>query len=360
MKKTILIFLLGLVLIILFSQNILACTTPYTGTCTDIKKFIVLGGGSTPCGTWTTGSGSCTWTCIGLTGQTCPNCYCVCSLTNECSSGAKECLSSTTYRTCGSYDGDCALEWSSSQTCASGTTCSAGTCASCVACILGTTQCSGTQIQTCDGYGNGCTQWSIATNCPSGQTCVGGTCTNIEHKINITVSTKYCVEHSVNRCAVGEKISLVINSSNYCTFWGATGWNLRYRNVSGSDYTYLTLGSFNCVDGNSVVNFTVPTYPSSTYINYTSPIFGKSHAIISFNRETPSGGASDYSSDVNITSPLITVSSISSNCQINSAQMINSSCDMDGCLTGDKINLSVTVVDASKCLFINKIEFDVS
>lgn len=44
-------------------------------------------------------------------------------------------------------------------------------------CTLGTTQCSGSQIQTCITDINGCPKWSSPTNCPqSGQTCQGGEC----------------------------------------------------------------------------------------------------------------------------------------------------------------------------------------
>jgi len=47
------------------------------------------------------------------------------SCSNECSaSGAKQCADSTQYQTCGNYDADSCLEWSSSVSCPSGQTCS--------------------------------------------------------------------------------------------------------------------------------------------------------------------------------------------------------------------------------------------
>jgi hypothetical protein len=48
---------------------------------------------------------------------------------NECSpSGAKQCTDGTHYKTCGNYDGDTCLEWSSTTSCPSGRTCSGGIC----------------------------------------------------------------------------------------------------------------------------------------------------------------------------------------------------------------------------------------
>jgi len=48
------------------------------------------------------------------------------SCTNECSQGAKQCVSSTQYQTCG-YDGSC-WKWSSAISCLAGQTCSGGSC----------------------------------------------------------------------------------------------------------------------------------------------------------------------------------------------------------------------------------------
>jgi len=49
--------------------------------------------------------------------------------TNECSSlGVRECTDASHYRTCGNYDADSCLEWSSPSSCSSGQTCSGGSC----------------------------------------------------------------------------------------------------------------------------------------------------------------------------------------------------------------------------------------
>ncbi len=51
--------------------------------------------------------------------------------TNECSSlGSSQCLTSTSYQTCGNYDSDSCLEWDSAVSCGNGEACSLGLCVS--------------------------------------------------------------------------------------------------------------------------------------------------------------------------------------------------------------------------------------
>lgn len=80
-------------------------------------------------------SSSCTESCCdeyyGDSRAYCSGGYCYGppSCTNECSySGQTECCDSWSYRTCGNYDSDSCLEWSSCTSCPSGQTCSGGVC----------------------------------------------------------------------------------------------------------------------------------------------------------------------------------------------------------------------------------------
>jgi len=55
-------------------------------------------------------------------GQTCKDGVCIASCANECStSGAKQYSSATGYQTCGNYDNDSCLEWSTPVNCPTGT-----------------------------------------------------------------------------------------------------------------------------------------------------------------------------------------------------------------------------------------------
>ena len=105
-----------------------------------------LGGGSCTCTSWIAGNcgaGTCTSTQKQYT-RTCPNncdvitkceadTACGSTCTDECTpSGSKACSSptstSSTFRTCGNYDNDTCLEWSSSILCALDQYCESGEC----------------------------------------------------------------------------------------------------------------------------------------------------------------------------------------------------------------------------------------
>jgi hypothetical protein len=99
-----------------YNAAVNAETTCVPSSCTDTcsSKGFTCGtqticGSSVNCGTCNSG-----YTC-SLSGT--------CISTAQCTSGQKECLSSTTYRTCLSNG-----QWSGSQSCASGQTCSGGVC----------------------------------------------------------------------------------------------------------------------------------------------------------------------------------------------------------------------------------------
>ena len=113
-------------------------------------------------------------------GKTCSNGECIITCTDSCSSGNKECVGSTTYKECGNYDSDACLEWSLATSCPSGKTCSNGECIlSCSnLCSDGEKKCVGTNsYQTCGNYdSDSCLEWSSATSCPSGKTCSNGGC----------------------------------------------------------------------------------------------------------------------------------------------------------------------------------------
>jgi len=100
------------------------------------------------------------------------------SCTNECSSGAKQC-SGNGVLTCGNYDSDSCLEWSSASSCGDGKTCVGGNCVlTCTSeCVYDSRRCSGNGIQICGDYNNnGCYEWSLISPCGFSQTCNGGYC----------------------------------------------------------------------------------------------------------------------------------------------------------------------------------------
>jgi len=120
------------------SQGFYCCPSGYS--CSDPKSGTGCGAGETCCSS-----------------DSAPVCTQAQSCDDLCSqSGLRECTDSTHFWTCGNYDSDSCLEWSSSQACGAGQTCSNG-------------ECTGGSGQTCSemaGSGSDC--------CTGGETC-GGT-----------------------------------------------------------------------------------------------------------------------------------------------------------------------------------------
>jgi len=100
-----------------------AAPTCQPKTCSQLGK---------ECGSWSDGCGGTIDCGTCPSGQTCSNGICVAApgpgCSDECSSGARECVDSTSYKECGNYDDDSCTEWSSAIACAAGETCSAGIC----------------------------------------------------------------------------------------------------------------------------------------------------------------------------------------------------------------------------------------
>jgi len=94
---------------------------------------------------------------------------------NPCSAvGTTQC-SGTQVQTCRAESNGC-LSFSAPAPCGFQQFCSA-TSNSCIACVNtcpneGATQCTGTQVQTCTADANGCLAYAAPTTCPAGQSCV--------------------------------------------------------------------------------------------------------------------------------------------------------------------------------------------
>jgi|APSaa5957512622_1039677.scaffolds.fasta_scaffold09228_6 hypothetical protein len=127
-------------------------------------------------------------TCIyGCTNGTCNTYVPTCS--DDCSTGDKQC-SGNGYQTCGNYDNDSCLEWSSTTNCYSNQTCTDGECvATCTddCSTSGAKKCDGTTgYQTCGNYDtDSCLEWSSTTNCDYTKTCKSGNCVKKEWPIGL-------------------------------------------------------------------------------------------------------------------------------------------------------------------------------
>ena len=220
---------------------------------------------------------NCSWTSItycqygcNSTTNNCNSAPLTC--TDECTSGTKVCEGNG-YKTCGNYDADTCLEWSSLTNCLTGQTCSGGVCITpaCTdsdggvnyfqkgTCIAGTTAKTDTCITTgkskgalTEYYCSGNSCAAISYGCKS----VGGTCTS---------GTGYCKLPCINECNIsGQKIcdgngyrycgnydtsdaclelgpvtscsSRETCSSGNCVFAGNLPSSFSWRNINGKNY----------------------------------------------------------------------------------------------------------------------------
>lgn len=111
-------------------------------------------------------------------GQFCSDGQCGDPCTDECTAGTQECQQNAS-RTCGEYDGDPCAEWSPLTECGNNSLCTDGACQCVDECPTnGITECVGDdQHKTCGDFdGDLCLEWSSAEACPQDGTCEAGAC----------------------------------------------------------------------------------------------------------------------------------------------------------------------------------------
>lgn len=115
-------------------------------------------------------------------GFACQGGVCVATCTDECQvgAGARCGADGASIETCGNFDDDPCFEWGSNVSCPGGATCDQGACdVPCVdECVnAGQTQCTGDATQTCGQWDlDSCLEWSSPTACEAWEACANGTC----------------------------------------------------------------------------------------------------------------------------------------------------------------------------------------
>ena len=213
---------------------------------------------------------SCSTPCTGYTYTPVSTCAHECSFT-----GQHQC-SGTSGRTCGNYDSDYCLEWSSWQncdpqcffcgdgTCDSGcgensTNCSQDCGVSCTnECSSGQHQCSGTSGKTCGNYdSDSCLEWSSWQNCDSQCfSCGDGTCnsgcgensTNCSQDCGVS-----CTSHNTKQCYLNDSYwydSCGVRESKYeeCGDDSCLSWSGNYCYL-GDVYRQRTCYDRGCAGG---------------------------------------------------------------------------------------------------------------
>ncbi len=113
----------------------------------------------------------------------CENGLCVATCTDECTSGAARCgADGSSLETCGQFDGDPCTEWGGNVACPGGASCDGNACdlpCSDECTTDGASECVAGQDATrsCGQYDlDSCLEWSTATTCESFETCNAGAC----------------------------------------------------------------------------------------------------------------------------------------------------------------------------------------
>ncbi|HEY3447534.1 MAG TPA: PPC domain-containing protein [Myxococcales bacterium] len=115
-------------------------------------------------------------------GFTCRSGQCVATCSDECALAQKRCgADGKSVETCGNYDADPCLEYGGAAQCSGGAACTGGACASACAddCTAGQVQCVTGQaaFRTCGQFdADACLDWSTPTLCQGWQACSAGAC----------------------------------------------------------------------------------------------------------------------------------------------------------------------------------------
>ena len=114
-------------------------------------------------------------------GTACQNGICVASCTNECTPGASRCDGTgTSIETCGDFDADPCYEFGGAVACPGGAACNQDACD--VPCAdecttAGDSECTPTGPRTCGQYDlDQCLEWSTSSACEAWEICTTGTC----------------------------------------------------------------------------------------------------------------------------------------------------------------------------------------
>jgi len=126
------------------------------------------------------------WSSVTLCSQNqvCSNGNCILACNDECTLEGQKVCEGNGYKECGNYDDDSCLEWSSIISCGENETCSNGVCVNiqpdCVddCSPSGAKRCiSNEAYETCGNYDEDeCLEWSSLTSCSGSELCVGGNC----------------------------------------------------------------------------------------------------------------------------------------------------------------------------------------
>jgi len=144
---------------------------------------------------------------------------CVPDCTDDCGAGTRRCLAGGV-ASCGNFDPDPCLDWSTAQPCPAGRSCQGdGVCvADCQdECTPGQQRCAGDQLATCgQADDDPCLEWEAAVDCPAGFRCddAQGSCQAV---VQPCVST---CQHGAVACRGAQYVLCSDYDDDGCDEWG--------------------------------------------------------------------------------------------------------------------------------------------
>ncbi|MBU1433171.1 hypothetical protein KKF91_21755, partial [Myxococcota bacterium] len=145
-------------------------------------------------------------------GESCSNGACAVTCQDECVDGRVRCADGGV-QGCGDFDADPCLEWGVPSACPQGLVCDAGACVATCSdeCAAGSARCQGEGVATCGDFdADDCLEWSTSAPCAAGEICADGACA--------AVCTPEC-NAGAARCAAGGVQSC--GDLAICPRWGA-------------------------------------------------------------------------------------------------------------------------------------------
>jgi hypothetical protein len=182
--------------------------------------------------------------------QTCVDGACVVVCRDECQADARRCVGDA-YEVCGDFDADACLEFGGGGACGAGEVCAMGACQTdCVDdCAAGAGECTDDGARQCGNFdGDACREWSAPTTCGAWQTCDAGACRDLPVPPGVVINEVF---YDADVVADREQSFIELHGPAGTSLSGFT--LVGVNGNGGADYVSIDLAGTLAADGFHVV-----------------------------------------------------------------------------------------------------------
>jgi hypothetical protein len=182
--------------------------------------------------------------------QTCVDGACVVVCRDECQADERRCVGDA-YEVCGDFDADACLEFGGGGACGGGEVCAMGACQTdCVDdCAAGAGECTDDGARQCGNFdGDACREWSAPTTCGAWQTCDAGACRDLPVPPGVVINEIF---YDADVVADREQSFIELHGPAGTSLSGFT--LVGVNGNGGADYVSIDLAGTLAVDGFHVV-----------------------------------------------------------------------------------------------------------